>query len=202
MRLSHIPLRVTTGAYILNSGLGKLEADDAAAKGLHGMASGAYPMVEEVEPRTFAKTLAIGEIAIGGALLMPLVSSFMAGAALTGFSVALVGMYLKTPGMTQEDSVRPTQQGIPYAKDIWMVGTGLALMIDGMTPSASKRRAARKAARAPMIKAAEGRAAAKGYARGLTTSARAGKGIARATKRGAGFGGKKAAKGWARNLTH
>lgn len=166
MKLSHIPLRATTGAYILNSGLNKLGADDSTAKGLHSMASGAYPVVEDVEPQTFAKSLAIGELVIGGALLFPLVPSFLAGAALTAFSGALVGLYLKTPGLTREDSVRPTQQGTPFAKDIWLVGTGLALMIDGMTPSGSKRRAVRKAAHKSARNVAAARGAAKGYARG------------------------------------
>src|SRR6185312_14811905 len=119
MRLSHIPLRLTTGAYILNSGLTKLSADDETSKGLHGMASGAYPMIGDVDHRTFVKGLAAGEIAVGGALLLPIVPAWLAGAALTGFSGALVGMYLKTPGMTKEDGVRPTQQGTPFAKDIW-----------------------------------------------------------------------------------
>lgn len=166
MKLSHIPLRATTGAYILNSGLTKLGADDSTAKGLHSMASGAYPVVEDVEPRTFARSLAVGELVIGGALLFPFVPSFLAGAALTAFSGALVGLYLKTPGLTKEDSIRPTRQGTPFAKDIWMVGTGLALMIDGMTPGRSKRRALRKAAQKPARTMAAARAAAKGYARG------------------------------------
>ena len=171
MRLSHLPLRVSTGAYILNSGLTKLSADDDTAKGLHGMASGAYPVFGDMEPQAFVKTLAMGEIAVGGALLLPIVPAWMAGAALTGFSGALVGMYLRTPGMTKEDGVRPTQQGTPFAKDIWMVGTGLALLIDGMVPGRSKRRAVRKAVRKPVRSAAMARSAArgaaKGYARGL-----------------------------------
>jgi hypothetical protein len=166
MKLSHIPLRATTGAYILNSGFTKLSADDATAKGLHGMATGAYPVFGDVEPQTFVKALAIGEIAVGGALLTPFVPSWLAGVVLTGFSGALVGMYLKTPGMTQEDSVRPTKQGTPFAKDIWMVGTGLALILDGLTPGRAKRRAVRKAIRTPARQVAMARGAAKGYARG------------------------------------
>ncbi|HEX7107273.1 MAG TPA: hypothetical protein VF218_14995 [Acidothermaceae bacterium] len=167
MRLSHIPLRVTTGAYILNSGLSKLGADDETSKGLHGMASGAYPMIGDVDHRSFAKALAVGEIAVGGALLLPIVPAWLAGAALTGFSSALVGMYLKIPGMTKEDGVRPTQQGTPFAKDVWMVGSGLALFIDGLTPSRAKRKAVRKAIEKPGRKAAVARGAVKGYAKGV-----------------------------------
>jgi len=166
MRLSHIPLRVTTGAFILNSGINKLSADDETSKGLHGMASGAYPMVSDVDHRTFVKALAAGEIAVGGALLLPMVPAWLAGAALTGFSGALVGMYLKTPGMTKEDGIRPTQQGTPLAKDTWMLGSGLALFIDGLVPSRSKRKAVRRAIETPGRKAAVARGAAKGYAKG------------------------------------
>ena len=206
MKLSHIPPRIATGAYILNSGLTKLHADDDTAKGLHGMAAGAYPMLDDIEPRSFVKALGTGEIAVGGALLAPFVPSWLAGFALTGFSTALVGLYLKTPGMTREGSIRPTSQGTPFAKDVWMAGTGLGLLIDGLTPSRRKRRAVRKAVRTPARKAvlaqAVATAAAKGYtrgardatkiaAKGYTISAR---GAARGT-RGAAKGTRSAAKG-------
>jgi hypothetical protein len=39
-------------------------------------------------------------------------------------------MYLKTPGMTQDDNIRPTAQGTGLAKDIWMFGIALALILD------------------------------------------------------------------------
>ena len=55
-----------------------------------------------------------------------------AGAALTAFSGALLGLYLRTPGMRQEESLGPTQQGIPLAKDIWLAGIGASLLIDGL----------------------------------------------------------------------
>ena len=211
MKLSHIPPRIATGAYILNSGMTKLHADDDTAKGLHGMAAGAYPMLDDVEPRSFVKALGTGEIAVGGALLAPFVPSWLAGFALTGFSTALVGLYLKTPGMTHEGSVRPTSQGTPFAKDVWMVGTGLGLLIDGLTPSRRKRRAVRKAVRTPARKAvlaqAVAKAAAKGYtrgardatktaAKGYTIGARgAARGTRAAAKGARGMAGAKGAKG-------
>jgi hypothetical protein len=166
MRISHIPPRLATGAFILNSGLTKLSADDDTAKGLHSMASDVYPVVETTQPQTFTKTLAVGEIAVGSALLLPFVPSWLAGAALTGFSGALVRLYLKTPGMTKEDGIRPTKQGTPLAKDFWMLGTGLGLLIDGLTIGSAKRRAIRKAARKPVRQALMAQAAAKGYVRG------------------------------------
>ena len=47
MRISvkarHLPPRLATGAFILNSGIGKLSADEATAAQLHGFAAGTYP---------------------------------------------------------------------------------------------------------------------------------------------------------------
>ncbi len=133
MRLSHVPLRLATGAYILNSGLSKRQLPDEAAEGLHGMAQNAVPQVKDLKPTDFGKALSAAEIALGSALLAPFVPSAVAGAALTGFGGALVRMYLNTPGMTEEGStVRPSQQGTALAKDIWLVGAGLSLVLGGL----------------------------------------------------------------------
>jgi len=160
MKLSHIPSRVATGAFILNSGLGKLNADDETAKGVHGMAVGTYPFLDKVDPRVFTKALAVGEVAIGASLLSPFVSPLLAGGALVGFSGSLLRMYLKTPGMTRQDGVRPSQQGTPIAKDVWMLGIGLGLVIDGLTPH-RKRHLVRKAKRSAKEAAATGAAKVK-----------------------------------------
>jgi hypothetical protein len=130
MKLSHIPLRVATGAYILNSGLSKRGLEGQAAEGLHAMAAGAIPPVEKVPAPRFAQILSTGEIALGAALLAPFVSSRIAGAALAGFSAGLVRLYLKTPGMRQEGSIKPTPDGIGLAKDVWLLGAGLTLLLD------------------------------------------------------------------------
>lgn len=131
----HIPVRAVTGAFILNSGLSKLKADDEALhKAIHGMASTAYPQLESVEPKTFTKVLGAAEVALGGALLTPLVGPGLAGAGLTAFSAGLMGLYFRVPGMTQ-DGIRPSQQGIALAKDSWLLSIGVALMLD----RASKR---------------------------------------------------------------
>lgn len=139
MKLSHVPLRLTTGAFILNSGLSKRKLPPEAADGLHGMAQNAVPQVKDMKPADFGKALSVGEIALGTALLAPVVPSALAGAALTGFGGALIRMYLNTPGMTEEGSVRPSQQGTPIAKDIWLVGAGLSLLIGGLTPKRKKK---------------------------------------------------------------
>jgi hypothetical protein len=101
-------LRVSAGAFIVNSGLAKLRADDAAAKQGHGFAAGAYPALRRLDPRLFVGALSAGEIALGTALLVPVVPSALDGAGLIAFSGALLGLYLRTPGLRQEGSLRPT----------------------------------------------------------------------------------------------
>jgi hypothetical protein len=132
MKLAHLPLRVATGAYILNSGMAKQGLEGQAAEGVHGMASNAIPPLKRIPPEQFAKILSTGEIALGAALLIPFVPSALVGAALAGFSAGLVQLYLKTPGMRQPGSLKPTQEGIGLAKDVWLVGAGLTLLIDGL----------------------------------------------------------------------
>jgi hypothetical protein len=66
-------------------------------------------------------------------LLVPVVPAAVAGAALTAFSLGTLGLYLRTQGMREEGSLRPTQQGIPLAKDVWMLGIGISLIAEGVT---------------------------------------------------------------------
>ena len=42
-------------------------------------------------------------------------------------------MYARTPGMTKEDGIRPSQQGTALAKDVWMLGIGLGLTLGRLT---------------------------------------------------------------------
>lgn len=128
-----LPGRLATGAFILNSGLSKWSADEESAAGLHGMAAGAYPFLNQIKPKDFTRLLSIGEIALGTALLLPKVPTAVAGLGLTAFSSGLLGVYARTEGLRREDGVRPTQQGIPLAKDAWLLGIGLGLVIDSIT---------------------------------------------------------------------
>ncbi|MFF3670108.1 hypothetical protein [Microtetraspora malaysiensis] len=130
VRPHQIPVRLATGLFMLNSGLSKASADEETAAALHGMASGTYPFLKDMEPMTFAKLLSKSEIALGVALLLPVVPSVVAGAALTAFAGGLVGLYLKTPGLRQEGSLRPTQEGVAIAKDTWLVGIGASLLCE------------------------------------------------------------------------
>ncbi|MCT7353980.1 hypothetical protein N4P33_17710 [Streptomyces sp. 15-116A] len=127
-----LPLRLTTGAFFLNSGLSKRDADEATAEGLHQFAAGTYPFLDKVEAQRFVRLLSAGEIAVAASLLLPVVPAAVAGTAVTAFSVGTLGLYLRTPGMRQEGSLRPTEQGISLAKDVWILGIGLSLVAEGL----------------------------------------------------------------------
>jgi hypothetical protein len=84
------------------------------------------------------------------------VPTVVAGAALTGFSAGLLGLYLRTPGMTKPGkSVAPTQEGLPISKDVWMLGIGIGLLTHALVerePATRKvakrtRKAAKRAAK-------------------------------------------------------
>ncbi|MGI8888184.1 MAG: hypothetical protein ACR2GB_04330 [Nocardioidaceae bacterium] len=137
MKLRHVPSRLATGAFILNSGLSKRNADAGTAAGMHSMAAGTYPFLGKLESQKFAKLLSTGEIALGAALLFPLIPTGLAGAGLAAFSAGLVGLYLKTPGMREEGSIKPTSDGIGIAKDVWMLGIGLGFVIETLTDANS-----------------------------------------------------------------
>jgi hypothetical protein len=145
MKLSHIPPRLAAGAFIVNTGIGKLSADETTAKAIHGMAAGTYPFLAKIEPPKFVRALAIGEIGVGSVLLTPIIPAWIAGAVLTGFAGSLLRMYLKTPGMTKPDGIRPTQQGTAISKDVWMLGSGLELFFDDLGDRRRKARQARTA---------------------------------------------------------
>jgi hypothetical protein len=51
VRARHLPPRIAAGAFILNSGIGKLSADEQTAAQLHGFAVGAYPFLAKSRPR-------------------------------------------------------------------------------------------------------------------------------------------------------
>jgi len=135
MKVRHLPPRIAAGVFILNSGLGKWSADEETAAQVHGFAVGTYPFLAKLKPKDFVKLLSVSELALGAALLLPVVPAAAAGAGLTAFSGGLLGLYAKTPGMRKDGTPFPTQQGIALAKDVWMLGIGLGLVVDGLTDS-------------------------------------------------------------------
>lgn len=130
LRLRGVPTRLSTGAFVLHAGLGKWKGGPEQAKGVHGMAAGAFPFLADIEASTFLKVLAAGEIALGAALLAPFVPNRLAGLGLTGFAGGLVAMYLRTPSLHEPGSVWPTQAGMGISKDVWMLGIGINLLAD------------------------------------------------------------------------
>jgi uncharacterized membrane protein YphA (DoxX/SURF4 family) len=130
IKLSHLPLRLATGAFLVNSGMTKLSLPEEEAKTLHELAAERLPGVDQVSPALFGRVLAVGELALGSALLVPLVPAGVAGAALGAFSGGLLWLYAKTPAMHEEASLRPTPQGLVMAKDVWMAGIAASLVID------------------------------------------------------------------------
>ncbi len=162
--LSEIAPRLSAGAFILNSGLGKRGADAEAAAGMHGFATGTYPFLKSIPPQQFAKGLATTEIVLGTALLTPFVPTFVAGAALTAFSGGLLGLYLNTPGMRKPGSLAPTEAGLALAKDSWLVGIGIGLMTRGLIerkPRMTVKKADKLAKRQARQAAREARRAAR-----------------------------------------
>jgi hypothetical protein len=113
-KLWHVPVRLATGAVILDQGLGKLGIDEEHAKVLHERATAC-------------------EIGLGSALLaIGIVPSGLAGLGLAGFGGALTRLYLTAPGARREGSLGPSPQGIALVKDSWMLSIGLALVLDAV----------------------------------------------------------------------
>lgn len=135
-RLANLPARVAAGAFLVNAGLGKLTPTEESAAAVHGMAVTAYPVLGRVPADSFTRALGAGEIGLGTALLMPLVPDGLAGAALTGFSAGLMGLYLRVPGMRNEGSLRPSPQGTAISKDVWLLALGVTLMAHARKRSA------------------------------------------------------------------
>ena len=131
MALSTAILRADPGACIRHSGISTLGMDAGTAEALRGMAAQGVPVLGKLTPEQFAKFISYGEIAVGASLLLPFVPTKVAGLALAGFSGSLVSMYLRTPGMTESDGVRPTQQGTAVAKDTWLLAIAAALVLAG-----------------------------------------------------------------------
>jgi len=127
-----LPLRVVTGAYIAHSGLEKWHGSVEQAEGLHSTAARAFPFLRPIPPQRSLRMLAAGELVTGTLLLAPLVSNGVAGAALTGFSGALLAMYARTPSMRKPGSIWPSRTGIGVSKDVWMLGIGLSLLVDAV----------------------------------------------------------------------
>ena len=130
MSLSNAILRGVTGAFILNSGIGKRSLPTEVAAGLQGFASTGIPAMAKMDADTFGKFVAYSEIGVGAALLVPIVPKKIAGAALGVFSAGLLSMYFRNPAMTEADGIRPSQEGMSLSKDAFMLAIAGALITD------------------------------------------------------------------------
>jgi len=140
-KLWHVPVRLATGAIIVDQGLQKLGADEDTARWLHGQAVQAFPRFADMDPKDFVQLLSASEIALGAALLgIGFVPSSLAGLGLSLFGGSLTRLYLTAPGTRREGSIAPSHQGIGLAKDSWMLAIGVALVLDGLFGSRGRRR--------------------------------------------------------------
>ncbi|HSO53805.1 MAG TPA: hypothetical protein VL330_13870 [Actinomycetes bacterium] len=141
-KLWHVPVRLATGAIIVDQGLQKLGADEDTAKWLHGQAVHAFPQFADMDPKDFVQLLSASEIALGAALLgIGIVPSGLAGLGLSAFAGSLTRLYLTAPGTRREGTVAaPSQQGVGLAKDSWMLAIGVALVLDSVLGSGRRRR--------------------------------------------------------------
>jgi hypothetical protein len=144
-KLWHVPVRLATGAIILDQGLLKLGADEDTVKWLHGQASQAFPQFADMDPKDFVQLLSTSEIALGIALLgIGFVPSSLAGLGLGIFGGSLTRLYLKSEGTRREGSIAPSQQGVGLAKDSWMLAIGAALVLDALFGSGKRRKSKKK----------------------------------------------------------
>lgn len=131
MSIGSAILRGVTGAWILNSGIGKISADTEHATALRDMAATGIPQFADLTPQQFKKLIIAAELGVGAALLAPFVPTRVAGAALSGFAAGLLTMYFRNSSLTQSDGVRWTPEGTPLAKDLWLAAIGANLVISG-----------------------------------------------------------------------
>lgn len=160
MKVRDFPARMVTGGFIFHSGLEKWKGDEDTAKMVHGMAAGSFSLFNSVTPTQFLKALAVGEMALGAAIMAPFVPTGLAGVALTGFSGGLLKMYMGTPGLRKEGSIWPTPNGVGISKDSWLAAIGAGFVLEGLTPDRKKKLDKAEAKADAKVSKAEAKAAA------------------------------------------
>jgi len=134
--LRRAPLRLTTGAFVVNSGISTFNADDETTKKLQTSAARLVPQVERMDSRTFAKVLAAGEVTLGTALMLPVVPAAVAGLGLSAFAASLLATQRHTNGQHADARSEPPAPATVTATDAWMLGAGVSLLIDALTSPA------------------------------------------------------------------
>jgi hypothetical protein len=142
MSIAQLPLRLSAGAFILNSGINKTKLTDEQAEQMRDLGANGLPFLKDLTPKQFKQFLVASELGVGAACLLPFVPGWLAGAALTAFSGGLLAMYKNTDFMTESDGIRPSEQGTAVAKDVFLFGIGTALLIDGAVNRTGRKNAA------------------------------------------------------------
>lgn len=128
MSLSTTILRGVSGAYFLQSGIGKLGMPAEAASGLQQFAATGVPQVSSLEPGIFGKVVSWSEIGVAASLLTPVVSNRVAGLALGAINAGFLSIYFRNDQMTQKDGIRPSEAGTGLSKDLFIAAIAGALI--------------------------------------------------------------------------
>jgi hypothetical protein len=130
------PLRLTTGAFVLNSGVSTFSATEEQTKKLQSTAAKLVPQVERMDPRTFAKVVGAGEVTLGTALMLPIVPAAVAGLGLTAFAASLLAARPSGNGQHTDSEPETGKSAVPHATEAWMLGSGVSLLLDALTAPA------------------------------------------------------------------
>lgn len=133
IKIHQLPPRLACGAFILNTGMSKRSLTVDKAEGLRDQAARVIPPLKKMDPKRFGKLLSGFEISLGTALLIPVVPTWLVSAGLIGFSGLLMGVYLKTPELTMDDGIRPAPAGMGIARDVFMLGSGVGMLVEELT---------------------------------------------------------------------
>ena len=131
MARSELPLRLATGPFLLWSGLRKLQRPEVGDELLLAAAR-SLPQLEDVfggEPERFARLAGALELLLGAWLSSGL-RRRAGGLALAAYAGAALSLLWSVPGNRVAGSAwEPSEQGRPVAKDVWLLGIGLALAL-------------------------------------------------------------------------
>ena len=138
-KLSNLFLRGISGAYIANSGVGKIGMPAEASAGVQQYAATGVPFVKAIPAEKFGTVLGAAEVGLGALMLAPFVPNRIAGAGMTAFSAGLLSLYFANPENTHEDGIRPTEEGLSLSKDFFMLAIGGGLLFADKDKKAGKK---------------------------------------------------------------
>lgn len=127
LSLADLPARKAIGAFIVNSGLHKRDADRATTTRLHGLAKWICALLHQLDVLAFARLLSAAEIALGSALMVAIVPTALVDAGPTAFSAPLIGLYLRTLACARKRPCVP-RSCAPHSRRTcgWLESAGLS----------------------------------------------------------------------------